>query len=72
MFDATIPLLHLNFPHGIIAKGILYFLEGLTLSVIELLAKHDAVSLLDAFGHLNIRELTRPTVVKMLTDAHKG
>lgn len=71
MFDATISLLHLNFPHGIIAKGILNLLEGLTLNVTKLLAKCDAVSMLDVFGQLNIRELTRPTVAKMFTHAHE-
>lgn len=44
MFEAVAPLLDLSLSHGIIAKGMLNLLDGLSLSITKLLVKLDAIS----------------------------
>lgn len=52
MFEAVVPLLGVSFAHSITAKGQLNLLDGLSLNITKPLAKYNAISLLNAFGHL--------------------
>ncbi|PSN54762.1 hypothetical protein C0J52_20220, partial [Blattella germanica] len=46
------PLFNLCYPHSIVAKNPLNFTNCFTLRITKLLAKFDAVCLLNSFSHL--------------------
>lgn len=56
MFEVVVPLHDVSFAHGIITNGLLKLLEDLSLSITKLLEKLDAISLLNAFRHLEWKQ----------------
>lgn len=53
IFEEVVPLFFHILCHWIIAKYLLEHLDGLNLSITKFIAKHNAKSLVDVFGHLS-------------------
>lgn len=54
MFEVVVTLLDTSFVHGFISEGQLNPVDGLSLSIVKLFVKFDSITLLYAFGYLNI------------------
>jgi len=51
IFELVVPLLNLCDAHGIVAENTLNLLNGFNLAIAKLLAKFDAIPLLELFRH---------------------
>jgi len=51
IFELVVPLLNLYDAHGIVAENPLNLLNGFHLAIAKLLAKFDAIPLLESFYH---------------------
>jgi hypothetical protein len=51
MFESVVPLLNLCDAHGIIADNLLNLPNGFHLAIAKLLAKFDAIPLIESFRH---------------------
>jgi hypothetical protein len=51
IFESIVPLLNLYDAHGIVVENLLNLLNGFNLAIAKLLAKFDAIPLLESFHH---------------------
>jgi hypothetical protein len=54
-FESVIPLLNMCDAHGIVAKNPLNLPNGFHLAIAKLLAKFDAIPLLESFRHFRVK-----------------
>ena len=67
IFELVVPLLNLYDAHGIVAENPLNLLNGFHLAIAKLLAKFDAIPLLESFRHFRRKQQCDARCVNTLT-----
>ena len=67
IFESAVPLLNLCDAHGIIAENLLNLPNGFYLAIAMLLAKFDAIPLLESFHHFRRKQKCDTRCVYTLT-----